>query len=352
MKKFILIDTFSIDGYYLTQEYGTNKYFDYTKYGLLYHEGTDLGHTNKSKPVRCVNGGQCLIGKSTSYGNYVIVIDYNQLCATYYCHLNYATVVQGEEVEAGDKIGIMGKTGNSTGEHVHLNFVIVDNSGSRLYNTKTSNYGYLDPQHPLDPNETKYPPGVEEYQIDWVKKKENEMPNLSDEIIGKSTQRDELVQEYNLKIGTADKKELLNAVNEKIAKVQREKDDCESDKKKNYVEKSKFEDLKGELESLKTRCDQEEDEKKDWKNKYNDLIEEIAKKLSAEKTKPSIFEEITKLIDSEDKLRKLTKEHKKLNEDYEKLKDDNTVEKIITNETHTHPEFVYKIGFATKKDRG
>ena len=97
MKTFKLLDTFSLDEFYLTQPYGTNAYIDYTKYGLLYHEGVDFGHKNKSVLVRCVNPGQCLTAYSSSYGNYVIVIDYSQKCATIIATLNRPVLFPGNK---------------------------------------------------------------------------------------------------------------------------------------------------------------------------------------------------------------------------------------------------------------
>jgi len=172
--KIKLLDTFLADGFYLTQEYGTNKYIDYTQWGLLYHEGVDFGHSNKTKEIRCVNGGECLTAYDNAYGRYVIVLDYNLLCATWYCHLSKATISSGQRVKAGDVIGNMGSTGNSTGSHLHFNFVIINSSGNRLYKDYPHNQGYLDPLYPRDPSTPKKM-GID-YDIDWVKTLPESLP--------------------------------------------------------------------------------------------------------------------------------------------------------------------------------
>lgn len=221
MKTFNLKDFFSSDGYYLTQSYGVNPQ-NYTKYGLLYHEGVDFGHSNKTKEVRACHAGECLTDYDTAYGRYVIVLDYKQLCATWYCHLSGAKIVNGQQVSSGDVIGNMGSTGNSTGPHVHFNFVQIDSNGTRLYKTKASNYGYLDPQHPLDPRNPTYPPGVSEYKIEWVKG-ELMSPNgdnisipkkTFEELVTKSSKYDEFVKAgYS---SAADVKQLLQDLRNSI----------------------------------------------------------------------------------------------------------------------------------------
>jgi len=53
------------------------------------------------------------------YG-YLIVIDHANGYQTYYAHLDNIFVAEGEAVSAGQVIGAMGSTGNSTGPHLHF----------------------------------------------------------------------------------------------------------------------------------------------------------------------------------------------------------------------------------------
>ena len=58
-------------------------------------------------------------GDWNSYGNYV-VIEHDGGYSTRYAHLLQYIVSEGEHVEAGQVIGYMGSTGNSTGTHLHF----------------------------------------------------------------------------------------------------------------------------------------------------------------------------------------------------------------------------------------
>ena len=163
-----LLDTFSQDKFYLTQEYGTNKYIDYRRSRLRFHNGVDFGHSNKKQIIRCVHSGQCLTTYDAGgYGRYVIVLNYSDGYATWYCHLGNTFVVSGQEVSAGDAVGRMGNTGFSTASHLHFSLVFIDENGYRKYRTKENNMGYVDPQHPLDKSPSIKLPGVPDYQINW-----------------------------------------------------------------------------------------------------------------------------------------------------------------------------------------
>jgi len=172
MKQFNFFNYFTKEEFYLTQAYGVNPSY-YSKFNLLWHEGLDLGDLNDPQAwVRAVHDGIVIQDHDNhagrNYGNTVVVWDDKQLCATYYCHLKENYVKKGQRVNAGDRLGLMGATGNVTGKHLHFNFVITDANGNRKYNTKAQNWGYLDPQHPLDPNAPKKMSGVEDYQVKWL----------------------------------------------------------------------------------------------------------------------------------------------------------------------------------------
>jgi len=59
-----------------------------------------------------------------------VIIDHGRGVLTGYWHLSEMYVVEGQEVSAGDTIGLVGTTGRSTGAHLHwelqINGVAVD----------------------------------------------------------------------------------------------------------------------------------------------------------------------------------------------------------------------------------
>lgn len=65
---------------------------------------------------------------STSYG-YNILINHDNGLQTRYAHLSELLVITGLKVKQGDRIGLSGNTGDSTGPHIH--FEVIEN-GNRV----------------------------------------------------------------------------------------------------------------------------------------------------------------------------------------------------------------------------
>ncbi|MFB6890078.1 FG-GAP-like repeat-containing protein [Kitasatospora sp. NPDC056327] len=75
--------------------------------------------TTVNQPVvASASGTVSLVSSTGNYGNR-IVIDHGGGWQTLYAHLAGFNVGQGAHVEAGDRIGTVGSTGNSTGPHLH-----------------------------------------------------------------------------------------------------------------------------------------------------------------------------------------------------------------------------------------
>ena len=68
------------------------------------------------------NGTVQTAGYSNSYGNY-IVIKNDKGYETLYAHCKTLRVSAGQEVKSGDVIAAVGSTGNSTGNHLHIEFL-------------------------------------------------------------------------------------------------------------------------------------------------------------------------------------------------------------------------------------
>lgn len=87
--------------------------------GSEHHDGIDLAIAANS-PIYASSDGQVVeTGFDGSAGNYVIVSHPNGLYTSYF-HLNKIGVKPGDKVVAGNVIGLVGSTGNSTGAHLHF----------------------------------------------------------------------------------------------------------------------------------------------------------------------------------------------------------------------------------------
>lgn len=87
------------------------------RWGVL-HKGIDLVSNNKSI-MAADNGKVVYAGYKADYGNHII-IDHLNGYRTLYGHLSKIDVSVGKIVEKGEKIGVMGSTGDSTGVHLHF----------------------------------------------------------------------------------------------------------------------------------------------------------------------------------------------------------------------------------------
>ena len=85
------------------------------------HKGLDIG-APKGTPIMAAASGTVVTasyGYSGGYGNY-IVISHGNGVQTAYGHCNSISVTPGQKVSQGQVIGTVGNTGNSTGNHLHL----------------------------------------------------------------------------------------------------------------------------------------------------------------------------------------------------------------------------------------
>jgi murein DD-endopeptidase MepM/ murein hydrolase activator NlpD len=94
-----------------------------------YHRGVDINGP-VGTPIYASNAGVVVsAGWHYSWG-YNIVIEHPDGLSTRYAHLSSMAVEVGQVLKQGQYIGGMGSTGNSTGSHLHLEFMY--NNGSLL----------------------------------------------------------------------------------------------------------------------------------------------------------------------------------------------------------------------------
>lgn len=83
------------------------------------HQGLDIAATTGT-PIKAVADGTVTFsGTKGGYGN-IVIINHGNGIETYYAHCSKLDVEEGAKVIAGDVIGKVGSTGNSTGPHLHF----------------------------------------------------------------------------------------------------------------------------------------------------------------------------------------------------------------------------------------
>jgi murein DD-endopeptidase MepM/ murein hydrolase activator NlpD len=88
--------------------------------GKHFHEGIDIA-ARKGTPVKSARSGHVVYAtnKISGYGNMVIV-QHADAFSTVYAHLTKMTVKKGQFVTRGQVVGTVGRTGRSTGHHLHF----------------------------------------------------------------------------------------------------------------------------------------------------------------------------------------------------------------------------------------
>ena len=112
-----------VEGAVVTQPFGCTAYSmepaDRSCPSGHIHTGVDLA-VPMGTPVRAaLDGVAHVVVSSTGFGLHVIV-DCGDGLTTLYGHLQSVDVGDGDEVAAGDVIGAVGSSGNSTGPHLHF----------------------------------------------------------------------------------------------------------------------------------------------------------------------------------------------------------------------------------------
>lgn len=105
----------------LTSPFG--KYREYNTGARRHHYGTDIANV-VGTPIHASNLGIVTLAEGLHlYGN-AVVLNHGQGVSTSYNHLSEIHVKVGERVEKGQRIGLMGATGQTTGSHLHWGMVV------------------------------------------------------------------------------------------------------------------------------------------------------------------------------------------------------------------------------------
>lgn len=107
------------------------------------HWGIDYGNTPGQNDIVAAAAGKVRIAvnSSTGFGKYIIITHSNGW-ETVYAHLSVISINAGQSVRQGQKIGVKGTTGNSTG--VHLHFELSKGRWSNQYTHHVNPAHYID----------------------------------------------------------------------------------------------------------------------------------------------------------------------------------------------------------------
>lgn len=83
------------------------------------HLGLDVA-AREGSPVAVVNDGTVVLVRETFLAGNVVVIAHGAGIASMYFHLQKATVAEDDRVKRGERIGLVGHTGRTTGPHLHV----------------------------------------------------------------------------------------------------------------------------------------------------------------------------------------------------------------------------------------
>ena len=101
------------------QNYISCHFGEMDAFGNAGHRGTDIP-APEGTPILAAHSGTVLVsGWNDSYGNQVL-LDNGAGLSTRYAHMTASAVTAGETVTAGQVIGYVGSTGDSTGNHLHF----------------------------------------------------------------------------------------------------------------------------------------------------------------------------------------------------------------------------------------
>lgn len=102
--------------------YGPHRIYNGADLGS-YHAGMDFSAVAGTPVVAAAPGRVAMVKPLAIRGN-MIIIDHGRGVFTGYCHLSKMLVKEGQMVDVGEKIGEIGTTGRSQGNHLHFELAV------------------------------------------------------------------------------------------------------------------------------------------------------------------------------------------------------------------------------------
>ena len=110
-----------LDEYRVTSNFG-RRIDPFTK-SLALHSGIDMASRRRA-PVRVTSPGTVtFVGWKGGFGK-LVEVDHGLGVRTRYAHLSAIFVKRGQELDFREKVGLMGSTGRSSGEHLHYEILV------------------------------------------------------------------------------------------------------------------------------------------------------------------------------------------------------------------------------------
>ena len=85
------------------------------------HAGIDLQASRGTEIYAAAEGRVVFSGRQTGYGR-MVILDHGIDLQTVYAHNRHNLVYEGQYVKQGQVIALVGRSGNASGDHVHLEF--------------------------------------------------------------------------------------------------------------------------------------------------------------------------------------------------------------------------------------
>lgn len=109
----------------ITSEFGVSRIFNGEPRSR--HTGVDFRGA-EGVEIRSLAAGKVVLAEDQYYSGNVVIVDHGFGTYTVYCHMSAFKVQEGDMVEAGQLLGLVGMTGRVTGPHLHLSMMVLGQS--------------------------------------------------------------------------------------------------------------------------------------------------------------------------------------------------------------------------------
>lgn len=109
----------------ITSLYGLRRVFN--KQPRAPHRGLDF-RAAEGTPIGSIADGTVVLTGDFYYSGKAVVVDHGLGVTSIYMHMSAIHAKEGQQVKAGDILGLVGMTGRSTGPHLHLGLTVLGQS--------------------------------------------------------------------------------------------------------------------------------------------------------------------------------------------------------------------------------